>query len=1433
MPPPPLAVGTATVLALTRNQLNIWLGQQAAPGLPVFNELAVVVIDGHIDRDRFDRALQAVIDGTDALRLTVDDSAHEPRFRVREELVHRSPLVDLSGEPDPDAALEAWARGYADLMLDLSDRLFDSTLVRLSDDRWAWALLQHHLITDATSLTLLVERLGDRYRQLTDADDADADDPEPVDYPQLADYLSRLDELTAAPGYAATEAFWQGRMTGAPPPMVFFDGRSLARDTLHRRERHDVNLGPEMSRRVRDLAGQDGIRLVSEDFSLFSVFAAALFTQLYRTSGEPRRSIGVPWQNRTPDEAGTVGLLMEQDPFTVTVGDGDSFRDVVAKVHREALTVMRHLPYAAGNPGGRLYDVALNVVKVAVGDVAGMPAHTRWYRPTWGEGSVLLHVHDLARTGELTLSFDLNTELFTPTQRASWIAQFCRLLESCAADPGAPISALELLPDEELTRLEAWNETGADYPRGSTTIDLVQAMAADRPHARAATFGDETVSYAELLRRVDRTAAELRALGAGPGTFVGVCLHRSVEMLVTVLGVMRSGAAYVPLDPAFPADRLDFMLEDSGSTVLVTQRALAGAVSGEGCAVLVVEDVADRAADAGEGGLPGPTRATPDDLAYVLYTSGSTGRPKGVEIPHRALTNFLWSMRETPGCGPDDSLLAVTTLSFDIAGLELFLPLISGGHVEIAARADAIDGRRLRERLDRGGITMLQATPATFRILLDAGWTGTPGLTVLVGGEPLPPELVGPLLDGTDELWNMYGPTETTIWSSVDRIVSADDPITVGRPIANTTFHVLDRDGRPTPVGVPGELYIGGDGLARGYHGRPELTAERFVTVATCTAPDARLYRTGDLVRFAEDGRVVHLGRLDNQVKIRGFRIELGEIETVLGEHPAVRQAVVDARTVGAGTPVLVAYYVARDGEQPTAQDLREHLRAALPDYMVPGHVVALDSVPLTPNGKVDRKALPDVDDAQVAVGRSSVPPRTPVERALARIWAQVLHTDRIGVHDDFFEIGGHSLLALQMLTKVVAELGVDVPLDRMIEASTVEALAAVVESMRGPGDDGYVEMLTSVWRDVLGVQDVSPDEDFLALQGDRDLVTELLARTRRAAGVVAEGLSAGDFRRRPTIRAMAETLRHNETPTPALVVPLRATGSKTPLFLVHAGGGYVFFYRALAEELDPDRPVYGVRAESPRDGGGRAFVDAPSLEDVAAHYVEEILAVQPTGPYLVGGACAGGIVAFEMARQLQARGESLAGPVIVFDAFLRNNPYVEGEDLATLRAARLYPEPTSARVARGARRTLAEARSLGPVAGTAHLSRVGARFAGRALRRVARSSGPELLPGEVAIPDAGRATFESSPDALRVREMAESVNVAVRLSNGYHPQRLPVGLVCFEAPQLGPSGLSWSGVAAGGIVVHRAVGDHLDMVEHPEVTRTAGLVDEALADVV
>ena len=460
------------------------------------------------------------------------------------------------------------------------------------------------------------------------------------------------------------------------------------------------------------------------------------------------------------------------------------------------------------------------------------------------------------------------------------------------------------------------------------------------------------------------------------------------------------------------------MLQDCGASVLLTQASLEGLLPVGGVQVVYLDRM--EPGEVGGGGALPPV-AGPDDLAYVLYTSGSTGKPKGVEVEHRALTNFLWSMRSEPGCGEGDALLAVTTLSFDIAGLELYLPLITGARVVLASREVAADGRRLAGYLEGSAATLMQATPATWRMLIDAGWQGSPKLKVLVGGEALPAELVGPLLERTGELWNLYGPTETTIWSSVQRVMSAGEQITVGRPIANTKFYIVDRALQPVPIGVSGELLIGGEGLARGYRGRPELTAEKFIGDPFSGEAGARLYRTGDLARYRADGQVVHLGRLDQQVKVRGFRIELGEIEAALAGCPGVGQAVVVAREDTPGGAALVAYVVAQPGCPVSGTELRQHLRQSLPEYMVPQYFVQIEALPLTPNGKIDRKALPapTAHSLHDSHGHAAAQLQTPSERLIAGVWSELLGVAALGPDDNFFDLGGHSMLAMQAIARI------------------------------------------------------------------------------------------------------------------------------------------------------------------------------------------------------------------------------------------------------------------------------------------------------------------------------------------------------------------------------------------------------------------------------
>jgi amino acid adenylation domain-containing protein len=611
--------------------------------------------------------------------------------------------------------------------------------------------------------------------------------------------------------------------------------------------------------------------------------------------------------------------------------------------------------------------------------------------------------------------------------------------------PGAPTlidpSSSTSMSHEELHKiLVEWNATQKEYPRHSCVHHLFEAQAQRTPGAIALSFEGQRLTYAELNARANQLSRHLSQLGVGPDRLVGISLERSLDLLVALLGILKAGGAYVPLDPSYPEDRLAYILQDSDAGVLVTQASVA-AHHKTAARVVCLDKDWPAIGQESDANLDVPVSSS--NLAYVLYTSGSTGKPKGVEIEHRNVVNFLWSMRQEPGLSREDRLVAVTTISFDIAGLELFLPLIAGAQVVLASRSVAMDGARLKAVLEDERATVMQATPATWRLLLDAGWRGDPRLKILCGGEALPRELANQLLPCCGSLWNMYGPTETTIWSSVYKVSDGEQALLpIGHPIGNTQMYILDSAGNPVRGGAEGELYIGGEGVARGYHNRPELTREKFVSDPFSSEPDARLYRTGDLARYLPDGNILFLGRIDHQVKIRGFRIELGEIEAVLAEHPAVQQNVVVARDGTHGEKHLVAYFVSRNGNLPRPPELRTFLQKKLPDYMLPATYVALDAFPLTPNGKVDRRALPPPDRTQVVAGEHHVGPRNPLETRLVQLWEEVLGISPISVTANYFDLGASSLAAARLFTRISKEFKRELPLSFLYEAPSIEQIA-------------------------------------------------------------------------------------------------------------------------------------------------------------------------------------------------------------------------------------------------------------------------------------------------------------------------------------------------------------------------------------------------------
>jgi amino acid adenylation domain-containing protein len=676
----------------------------------------------------------------------------------------------------------------------------------------------------------------------------------------------------------------------------------------------------------------------------------------------------------------------------------------------------------------------------------------------------VLHPHE--QDDALTLDLHHSSEYFSP-QRAQElidallveINRFGQGLETptstmSGAGSATAVPAVVPAPASPAAdpRLLAWNRATAQPQEAHARVEQwVSRQAAATPEAIALVARGTSLSYAQLESRANRFGQLLRSRGIHAGMLVGVCLTRGPDLVPALLGILKTGAAYVPLDPGFPKDRLHYMAEDAGVRLVITDAANA-ALSGMPREQQVrIDDDASAIAAAPDTALPADTTWADDAPMYVIYTSGSTGKPKGVVLPQKAVCNFLASMRREPGLQAGDRLLAVTTLSFDIAVLELFLPLTTGARVVLAQREDAMDGEVLAGLLREHAINVMQATPTTWHMLLDAGWRAPAGLRALCGGEPLPPSLAERLLEAGVELWNMYGPTETTVWSTLCRITDAKQKITIGHPIDNTQVWVLDEQFNPCAIGQEGELCIGGAGVATGYFKRPELTAEKFVADPFDATPGARIYRTGDLARWREDGTLEHLGRLDFQVKIRGYRIELGEIEARLAALPGIARTVVMAREDSPGDVRLIGYAVPHAGQSLDPGALREALRSGLPDYMLPQQIVLLDTMPLLPNGKIDRKALPaPTMPAPAAASGTAKTARNATEQAVLEAMQAVLKLPSVGVDEDFFALGGHSLLAARLMGQLNKAFGLQLNLRVLFESTTAEKLAQLIDQQRG-----------------------------------------------------------------------------------------------------------------------------------------------------------------------------------------------------------------------------------------------------------------------------------------------------------------------------------------------------------------------------------------------
>lgn len=1022
---------------LTESQLEILLSAQLSSEANCsFNESFSLGFRGDLNVGILRNCVNKLVARHDGLRGTFSLEGDKQCFLPTLSL--DLPLRDLS-ESEGRKTFEEWVVKDAHTAFDLhKGPLVRGELFRFGPRHHVLVFTAHHIVCDGWSTNVLLDELSRLYNA------------------EIALGTTQLESLMTFSEYAheqkrhfsgqegaENEAYWTRQFEKLPPLLNLPIDRPRPALKSYHGATFRKKVSAEAYRSIKKAGAQ-------QKCTLFVTLLAGFHALLCRLSGQEDIVVGVPAAGQSLIEGRTlVGHCVNFVPLRGSFSGDPSMSEFLQQLRQRLLDAYDHQNYTYGrlvrnlaisrDPSRLpLMEVQFNLEKVGAGlHFAGMQVEVEPNPKSFVNFDLFLNV--IESDEGLTVDLDYNTALMDESTVSRWLDCYETLLLSFASDPGQSISRLPILAERERRHLlDELNRTEAEYPRDMGVHQLFEEQVTKTPDRVAVEFEEQSLTYRLLNERANQLAHFLRRSGVQPGDLIGVYMERSIEMIVALLGAWKAGAAYVPLDPTFPRERLAFVFEDAAVLLLLTQAQLQPDLPASDTKILCLDrDWSLMARESTDNPNLAPD---PSSAAYTIYTSGSTGRPKGVVVSHQNVVNLLHSMAKKPGLTGTDTLLAVTTISFDIAGLEIFLPLCVGARLVVASRLAASDGSQILNLLTRSAATVMQATPITYRLLLDAGWKGTPSFKALCGGEALPRELADKILACQVPLWNMYGPTETTIWSATSEVTPGEGQVTIGPPIDNTQFYVLDAHGELVPIGVPGELYIGGEGVARGYYKRPELTAERFLSNPFRKEAGGRMYRTGDLVRRLASGEFEFQGRMDGQIKLRGFRIELGEIESALTQHPAIKQAVVVVREDVPGEKRLVAYLLVNTGGIPAAGELRSFLLPKLPDYMIPTGFVSLPSFPLTPNGKVDTKALPAPSWASQSSETAYVEPRTAAEKQLADIWAEVLHVPKVGINDNLFDLGADSLHVFQIVARA-HKAGIDIKPRQILQFRTIRGI--------------------------------------------------------------------------------------------------------------------------------------------------------------------------------------------------------------------------------------------------------------------------------------------------------------------------------------------------------------------------------------------------------
>ncbi|MBC1236345.1 MULTISPECIES: non-ribosomal peptide synthetase [Nostoc] len=1069
-------------LPLSFAQQRLWFLAQLEPDSPFYNIPVNVRLQGKLNFEALQQSFDEILRRHEALRTNFQTVEGQAIAVIKETKSLVLPLLDLSELTSDrlEFAVKQQAVQEAQTPFDLtSDLLLRVKLLRLDAQEHIVLVTMHHIVSDAWSIGVLVQELAKLYPVFCNQQ------PTPLtELPiQYVDFAAWQRQWLQAEVLQSQLSYWRKQLENTPKVLELPADYPRPAIQTFRGATYSFELSDELSVALNKFSHQQGS-------TLFMTLLAAFQTLLWRYTGQEDIVVGSPIANRNRAEIeGLIGFFVNTLVLRTNLAGNPSFEELLKRVREVALGAYTHqdLPFEllveqlqpqrdlSHTP---LFQVMF-VLQNAPISTLELPDLTLTYLHSNSDSAKFdLTLNMIETESGLVGSLEYNTDLFEQSTIWRLVGHLQTLLTGIVANPQQRLSELPLLSESERHQLLVqWNDTEVEYPHQLCTHQLFEAQVERTPDAVAVVFGDKQLTYRELNTKANQLGHYLRSLGVKPEVLVGICVERSLSMVIGLLAILKAGGAYIPLDPSYPHERLAFILKDAQVPVLLTQASLVEEMPQHKAKVVCLDrnwqkntyekpyqrdEDAARAPNVQQSKENLCSDLTPDNVVYVIYTSGSTGKPKGVQITHSALSNFLYSMRQRPGLTQEDTLLAVTTYSFDIAALEIFLPIIVGGRLVIASREVSLDGTQLSAKLKDSKATVMQATPATWQMLLTEGWSGNEQLKILCGGEALPEYLANQLLHRCASLWNMYGPTETTIWSAASQVERDSKVVAISHPITNTQFYILDQHTQLVPVGVAGELHIGGDGLARGYLNRPDLTAEKFIP-NPFSKKAARLYKTGDLARYLPNGEIEYISRIDHQVKVRGFRIELLEIEAVINQYPEVRESVVMAREDSSEGKSLVAYLVQNPEHQGSDEEttklqteqisqrqilpgLRNFLESKLPNYMVPSAFVMLKALPLTPNGKVDRKALPAPDTSRSHLEKVFVAPQNPFEEVVTGIWVQVLNREQIGIYDNFFELGGHSLLATQVISRINKAFEIDLSLHRLFESPTVVELAKSIQ---------------------------------------------------------------------------------------------------------------------------------------------------------------------------------------------------------------------------------------------------------------------------------------------------------------------------------------------------------------------------------------------------